>query len=307
MKPLANVNGQITPLEQASISVLDRGFQYGDSVYEVIRTYSGVPFYLDEHCERLENSAKLCHMKISQSRTELIEAIRKTAIESNLENKEDVFIRYIVTRGSGPLDLDPNTSSKTSYVIIVKAIPNWNQSFYTHGLCLYIPKTLRNSPLALSPNIKGGNYLNNILGLSEAKEAGYDDALFLSAEGYLTESSNSNVLFVKDKKVISPKTNDESHTGSLNGITKRIIQKICNDIDLPFSEDPMSLDSLDSISECFITSATREIMPVSKIGSFNKRLNVQLKPLGEITSLLQNEYKNFVSTYVKKNERNRWF
>src|SRR5919106_1402459 len=129
VRRMANVNGDITPLEDARISVLDRGFLYGDSVYEVFRTYSGVPLFCHEHFDRMENSARLVHMKISQPRDE------------------------------------------------------W----------LAVTRVRRNPVEALSPDIKSGNYLNNILGVAEAVELAADDCLMLNPAGVLTEASNSNV------------------------------------------------------------------------------------------------------------------
>jgi branched-chain amino acid aminotransferase len=205
MHAAANVDGVITPAKEAKISIFDRGFLFGDSVYEVTRTYEGVPFFLDEHFERLENSARLARMKISQSREFLTEEIKRTVKASGAASGEDVFIRYTVTRGVGPLDLDPTTSLKTSYVILVKEIPNWNQEFYRTGMILAVPDTVRNSPRALDPNIKSGNYLNNVLCLAEARELGGDDALILSLDGKLTEATNSNVAFVVNGVVRTPK------------------------------------------------------------------------------------------------------
>lgn len=154
MQATANVDGVITPAKEAKISIFDRGFQYGDSVYEVTRTYDGVPFFVEEHFDRLENSARLARMKISQSREFLTEEIKKTIQASGARKGEDVFIRYTVTRGTGPLDLDPATAGKTSYVILVKEIPPWNPEFYKTGMVIAVPETVRNSPRALDPNIK---------------------------------------------------------------------------------------------------------------------------------------------------------
>jgi branched-chain amino acid aminotransferase len=200
MQATANVDGVVTPAKEAKISILDRGFQYGDSVYEVTRTYDGVPFFHDEHFDRLENSARLARMKISQSRQFLNDEILRTVKASGAKKGEDVFIRYTISRGVGPLDLDPATATKTSYVILVKEIPPWNPEFYRTGMTLAVPETVRNSPRALDPNIKCGNYLNNVLAVAEAKELGGDDALMLSIDGKLTEASNSNVVFSSTEK-----------------------------------------------------------------------------------------------------------
>src|SRR5438477_7356213 len=116
---MANVNSQITPLEDARISILDRGFLYGDSVYEVFRSYDGVPLFCHEHFDRMENSARLIHMTISQSREQMLEEMRRTAAAASLPKSQDIYVRWHVTRGSGVLDLVPARDLVSTYVIIV--------------------------------------------------------------------------------------------------------------------------------------------------------------------------------------------
>src|SRR6187402_1589969 len=118
IRRMANVNGEITPLEEAKISILDRGFLYGDSVYEVFRTYDGVPLFCHEHFERMENSARLIAMTISQSRDEMLEQMRQTAAAANVPAGQDIYVRWHVTRGTGALDLVPAADLQNTFVII---------------------------------------------------------------------------------------------------------------------------------------------------------------------------------------------
>src|SRR5215216_5727718 len=120
LRRTANVNGEITPLEKARISVLDRGFLYGDSVYEVFRTYDGVPLFCHEHFYRMDHSARLVHIKIAQSREEMLEQMRRTAATANVPKGTDIYVRWHVTRGSGALDLVPSRDLVSSFVIILK-------------------------------------------------------------------------------------------------------------------------------------------------------------------------------------------
>ena len=122
MNPMINVDGAITLMADATIPVMDRGFLYGDSVYEVFRTYKGIPVFMADHFERLENSAALISMTISQSREELIQEIKRTVRSTGAKSKEDIYVRYQVTRGVGPVDLFPDPELKTRYVIIVSAL-----------------------------------------------------------------------------------------------------------------------------------------------------------------------------------------
>jgi branched-chain amino acid aminotransferase len=258
---MANVNGQITPLEDARISVLDRGFLYGDSVYEVFRTYSGVPMFCHEHFDRMENSARLVHMQISQSRDEMLEEMRRTARAAAVPKGEDIYVRWHVTRGSGAIDLVPPRDLPTSYVIIVKEVPRWNPEFYSRGMRLAVTRVRRNPVEALSPDIKSGNYLNNILGVSEAVELGAEDCLMLNPAGLVTEASNSNAFFVIDDRLVTP----SFESGVLRGITKAAIQRLGAEQGFTVHETRIPASDLERATECFVTSATREVMPVAAL------------------------------------------
>jgi branched-chain amino acid aminotransferase len=307
MRAMANVNGLITPVSEAKISILDRGFQYGDSIYEVTRTYEGVPFFLDEHFDRLENSARLARMKLSQTRKELTEEIKRTIQQCELKKGEDVFIRYTVSRGEGPLDLDPATAPKTSFIILVKEIPPWKAEFYSSGLVLAIPPTMRNSPLALDPNIKSGNYLNNILAVAEARELGGHDALMLSLDGKLTEASNSNVTFVIDGGLQSPLHEPKTNTGNLRGLTRTLVGELAARLKLRYEEKAMFPADIGQAQECFVSSATREVMPVkSVLLPGGKKVDFPVGG-GPITNRLRETYTQYVADYVRERRSQAWF
>src|SRR6476620_2461789 len=255
---MANVNGEITPLEEARISILDRGFLYGDSVYEVFRTYDGVPLFCHEHFDRMENSARLIHMKIAQSREEMLEEMRRTAAAANVPKGTDIYVRWHVTRGTGALDLVPSRDLVSSYVIILKEVPRWKPEFYSRGMRLAVTHVRRNPIEALSPDIKSGNYLNNILGVAEAVELGADDCLMLNPSGLVTEASNSNVFFVLDGKLVSP----DAESGVLRGMTTAAIAKLGAQTSVPLHETKLKAADIEKATECFVTSATREVMPV---------------------------------------------
>ena len=307
MQAVANINGEITPYSEAKIPISDRGFLYGDSIYEVTRTYQGVPFYLEEHFARLENSARLAMMKIFQSREFLVEEIKRTVKASGVQPGQDVFVRFTITRGEGPLDIVPPKELKTSFVIMVKEVPNWNMAFYEKGMVLAIPPTVRNSPLALDPNIKSGNYLNNILAVIEAKNMGADDSLILSLEGKLTEAANSNVNFIINGELCTPKHEPKTSTGNLIGITRTIVGMLAERIGITYNERPMFPADILNASECFVSSATREIMPVCKIIQDNKPAKIYPDGGGEIIRKLQQEYKKYIGEYIAQRQSKAWF
>jgi branched-chain amino acid aminotransferase len=306
MRATANVNGLITPAQDARISVFDRGFQYGDSVYEVTRTYDGVPFFLEEHFDRLENSARLARMKITQTREFLTDEIRRTVEESGARKGEDVFIRYTITRGTGPLDLDPASAPQTSYVILVKEIPPWKQEFYENGMVVAVPETVRNSPRALDPNIKSGNYLNNILGVAEARELGADDALMLSLDGKLTECSNSNVAFVIGGEIRTPKHEPRTNTGNLRGLTRTLVGQLAERAGMKYAELALFPADVESATECFVSSATREVMPVRAVILPGGRRLEFPRGGGAVTRRLREEYARYVREYVEGRRAEAW-
>jgi branched-chain amino acid aminotransferase len=291
---MANVNGQITPLEEARISILDRGFLYGDSVYEVFRTYSGVPLFCHEHFDRMENSARLIHMTISQSRDQMLEEMRRTARAANVPASQDIYVRWHVTRGTGALDLVPARDLTSSYVIILKEVPKWNPEFYAKGMKLAVTCVRRNPAEALSPDIKSGNYLNNILGVAEAIELDADDCLMLNPDGIVTEASNSNVVFVIDDRLVTP----SFKSGVLRGITKAAIAKLgaANGFELVEAELPAS--DLEKATECFVTSATREVMPVVGLRLESGKWREFPAGGGKMTQRVAQAYKEFVNQYV---------
>jgi branched-chain amino acid aminotransferase len=294
---MANVNGQITPLQDARISILDRGFLYGDSVYEVFRTYSGVPMFCHEHFDRMENSARLVHMAISQTRDELLEEMRRTAAAAGVAKGEDIYVRWHVTRGTGALDLVPARDLATSFVIIVKEVPRWNPEFYSHGMRLAVTHTRRNPVEALSPDIKSGNYLNNILGVAEAIELGADDCLMLNPAGVVTEASNSNVFFVIDGRLVTP----SAESGVLRGITKAAIQRLSAAEGLAVNEATIPAGELAGATECFVTSATREVMPVAALRLESGEWREFPAGGGGVTRRVAKAYKEFAARYVKEN------
>jgi branched-chain amino acid aminotransferase len=296
IRRMANVNGQITPLDEARIPVLDRGFLYGDSVYEVFRTYSGVPLFCHEHFDRMENSARLVHMKISQSRAELLEEMRRTAAAAGVPHGEDIYVRWHVTRGAGALDLVPPRDLKTSFVIIVKEVPPWNPKFYSHGMRLAVTRTRRNPVEALSPDIKSGNYLNNILGVAEAIELDADDCLMLNPAGIVTEASNSNVFFVIDGRLLSP----SAESGVLRGITKGAIEKLGAEPGFALHEATIPAADLARASECFVTSATREVMPVAALRLENGAWRDFPPGGGDVTRRVARAYRDYVRRYVSE-------
>ena len=300
----ANIDGNLTPLTQARIPVADRGFLYGDSIYEVFRTYSGVGFLYEAHWQRLGNSARLIHMEMEYRPEEFFREIRRTILSSGAADLgEDVYVRYAVTRGDGPVELFPTPGLQTRFVIIVKAVPEWDPTFYSEGLVMAIPEVRRNSAYTLDPNIKGGNYLNNVLGVIEARELGADDCLFLNERGLVTEASNSNVFFVVDGRVVTP----FQGAGNLIGLTKQTVLRICREVGI--EADEAAIEPADTVgaSECFVTSTTREVMPVRRLRLEDGQEIEFPSGGGPLTQKIAELYKAYIWQYVEEHQSSRLF
>ena len=290
-----NVDGTIGPTTEARVPVLDRGFLYGDSIYEVFRTYGGVPLFYDEHWTRFENSAALIRMRIGLDKADLTAAVRATIEASGApELGLDVYVRYIVTRGEGPVDLFPRPDLPTRYVIIVREVPKWNPLYYSRGVKVAIAGTRRNPSAALDPNIKGGNYLNNVLGVMDARALGADDCVMLDAAGLVTEASNSNVFFVIDGELVTP----AQTAANLRGLTKAALHEACKAHGFPTRERDVAETELPKVSECFLTSATREVMPVASIRLRDGSVVGFDEGGGPVTRRVTGYYKEYVADYV---------
>jgi branched-chain amino acid aminotransferase len=296
---MAAVDGVVSRLDEARIPVTDRGFLYGDSIYEVFRTYRGVPLFFEEHWRRFENSARLIHLDLGSVRSDMTADIRAATAASGAPRLgKDVYVRYIVTRGEGPMDLLPCKDSPIRRVVIVKPVPRWNPEHYSKGATLAIVPTRRNAQDALDPNIKGGNYLNNVLGVIEANLAGADDCLMLNEAGLITEASNSNVFFVIDGVLVTP----SQTAANLRGLTKAAIRDVCEANGIAARETEISPDDAMRATECFQSSATREVMPVAAIQGEDGARREFPAGGGEVTRRVASLYKAAVDDYIAANE-----
>lgn len=253
-----NINGVVQTAADAKISVFDRGFLYGDSVYDVTYSDKGCIIFLEEHLDRLFNSAKLIDLNIDLTRSQIIEETIKTLNFSKLTR---AYIRIIITRGEADMSLDPSVCFKNNLVIIVKPQPPYPQELYLKGLFLHIPKIERMNKKAVNPNAKSGNYLNNVLAMNEAKKFGADDALMLNADGFITEGTSFNIWIVKNGTIATPPL----ESGLLKGITRQKVIQICRDHNLKLELKNLTKEDIYECDEAFITSSTKGLMPVYRI------------------------------------------
>jgi len=254
-----NINGELHDANTALIPVLDRGFLYGDSIYEVIRTYEGRPFALEEHLARFERSAKSMDIPLPD-RAWLVGEIARTLQAGGCAES---YCRIIVTRGNGPISLDPSAATDPLTVIVVQEFTPFPEAMFEQGVRAAIPSVRRNLRSAVDPAIKSGNYLNSILALGEARRAGFDDALMLDVEGRVTEATTSNVFTLRaDGVLCTPRL----ETGILEGVTRGLVLQLAEQQGLPCEECDLYPDDLVGASEVMLTSTLREAMAVVAVG-----------------------------------------
>ena len=293
LKPMINVDGIVSTMSEATIPVVDRGFLYGDSVYETFRTEDGVALFLGDHFNRLENSARLIEMHIDQDRVELTKQIRRTVANTGATRKSRLYVRLQVTRGEGPLDLAPSKDLETRYVVIVKEAPIWKTNLYSVGLNMVVSTIRRNSVTTLDPNIKGGNYLNNIIAVNEAVAKGADDAVMLTQEGHVSEASNSNVWFVIKDELKTPSR------GNLKGLTKMHVHKALGSEGMVSHETDIHVEDVIDATECFVTSATRDVMPCASLTLENGHRIHFPDGGGSVTRMTMELFSTYIKQYVE--------
>lgn len=256
MPTLVNLDGALVPPEEARVSIFDRGFLYGDSIYEVIRTYGGRPFELPRHLDRLEGSAARIALSLPWSRERITAELSRTlAAAGNPESQ----VRLVVTRGSGDLGLDPALAAHPMALLIVTALHGPPASAYRDGVKAQLVGMQRDR--AVDPRAKTGNYLTNLLALKTAREAGAYEALLVDREGRVTEGTQSNLFVFRGGELQTPPI----ETGILEGITRAVVVEVARSLGIPFREVELFPDDVLSADEAMVTGSVRELVPVVRV------------------------------------------
>jgi branched-chain amino acid aminotransferase len=260
----ANTNGRLHAAQEPSISPLNRGFLYGDAVYEVWRTYGGVFFAWDEHWERLQGSARALALSLPLTKERLLEEVRRTVAEFvRRGGTGEVYVRLQVTRGGGPIGLDPALAVSPDYVLLIQTNREFPPDKLRSGLRLSVARELhRNDRHTIDPGWKTGNYLNNLLCLREARARGADEVVMTNLREEITEAAVSNVHFVRGGAVLTPALG----SGLLAGVTRRLlIERVAPAAGVAVREVTLKPADLATMDECFLTSTTKDVTPVAAI------------------------------------------
>lgn len=252
------LDGQFVTKENATVSVFDHGFLYGDGIFEGIRIYNGNIFKCREHLDRLYDSAKSIMLNIPLTYEEMQDALVETLRKNELR---DGYIRLVVSRGAGNLGLDPNRCPKASVIIIAEQLAIYSEEAYRTGLKTVSVSTRRNIPDALNPKIKSLNYLNNILVKIQSNLAGAGEAIMMNAQGYVTEGSGDNIFIIKKGIITTP----PCYLGALDGITRQAIIEICHKQGYTLKEEPFTMHDVYVADEVFLTGTAAEVIAVREV------------------------------------------
>jgi branched-chain amino acid aminotransferase len=263
MSATVNVNGRISDQATAVISVFDHGFLYGEGVYETLRTYNGEPFLFDRHMRRLRRSAGMLSLPIPLADEDILRRFQATMAAAGLTggSGRESYIRLLVTRGAGDLSYDPAVCPEPSVVIIVKRQVDPPPEAYAGGVAVVVASTVRNHPGSVNPLIKSNNLINNALAAQEALKRGVFEAVMRNYRGELAECTTSNLFVVSRGAALTPPLD----SGLLPGITREFLFEIGADRGIPVREAVLRDADLFSADEAFLTSTTRELVPIVRV------------------------------------------
>jgi branched-chain amino acid aminotransferase len=263
MAATVNVNGRVFDQEHAVVSVFDHGFLYGEGVYETLRTYNGQPFLFDRHMRRLRKSADMLALGVPLTNAEIDARFRDTMRTAGLGDSRDreAYLRILVTRGIGELTYDPAATPTPSVIVIVKPNVSPPADVFERGVKVALVPIVRNHPGSVNPLIKSNNLLNNALAMQEAFRHGGYEGVMRNYRGELAECTQSNLFIVKDGAALTPPLD----AGLLPGITREFLFEVGREAGIVVREAVLRDDDLFGADESFLTSTTREVVPIVQV------------------------------------------
>lgn len=277
------IDGKYYSKDEAKISVFDHGLLYGDGIFEGIRIYDGKVFKLKEHIKRLFLSAKALMLELPGTFDDMCRLVEEAV---TVNEKNEGYIRLIITRGTGDLGIDPAKCPAVSVIIIVGDIQLYPEQMYIDGISIITASQRRMSPDNFDPRIKSLNYLNNIMAKIEAKQAGCLEAVMLNRAGYVAECTADNIFIIRDSVLYTPAAVD----GALAGITRGTVLELAAAAGIKCKECSLTGYDLYTADECFMTGSGAEIMAVTKIDG---RV-IGSGKMGDVTERLLKNFREYV-------------
>jgi branched-chain amino acid aminotransferase len=282
------MNGKLIPWDEANVHILTHTLHYGLGVFEGIRCYKchdgrSAIFRLSEHVKRFFDSAKISFMTIPYSEDEISGAIIETLTVNKLE---EGYIRPIALIGDGAMGLHPQKNPIHVAIVVWPWGAYLGEEGLLKGIRVKISSFTRHHVNASMTKAKiCGYYVNSILAKLEATQAGYDEALMLDTEGYISEGSGENIFIVKDKKIKTTPL-----TSILGGITRDAVKKIAAELKYPISEERFSRDEVYTADEAFFTGTAAEITPIREVDD----RTIGIGKAGPITKEVQDAFFDIV-------------
>lgn len=277
------INGKIVNEKHAKVSVFDRGFQYGDGIFDTMRCYAGKIYMLDEHLSRMYASIKALKIASAIGKLEMKEMIYRCLRANKLKS---AYIKVCVTRGEGRFGVGYKDEFRPNIVVVAKEFEGYPAWMHGEGLSAGISKDICVNERSILSKMKTQNFLPYIMSRMLEKGQGYDEAILLNTKGCVAEAATSNIFLVKRSKLTTPSLD----SGILPGITRAAVIKIAKRLKISVVEKAVSQKELLAADEVFLTNSLAEVLPVVKI---NGRRIGSGRP-GELTRLLHICYQKEV-------------
>ncbi|WP_426430798.1 aminotransferase class IV [Winogradskyella sp. HB-48] len=289
-KVLIYINDQLFPRNEAKISVFDSGYLVGDGVWEALRLHNGVLVFLEDHLNRLWQSAKTVGMALPFTKDELTEKVWNTLNANTM--KDGVHVRIMVTRGIKKTpSQDPRLTIFGPNVVIIPEYKKASNESKEKGITLFTSTIRRGSPDYLDPRLNCHSKLHEVQALIQAIEAGADEALMLDVNGFVATCNATNFFMVKNGEVCT-----STSKYCMNGITRAKVIEVCNSNGIPCVEKDFSLFDVYGADEAFVTGTFGGLTPVTKIDG----RQIGEGKFGEMTRKLSGLYENLIESEVAK-------
>jgi len=278
-EPTVYINGLFTPLKNAKISILDRGFCYGDGLFETLRASNGQIFYIEQHIDRLFDSLQQVLIELPMTRLELTKAVKETLARNKYKN---AIIRLMVTRGDTESNIQIDSKIHPTLVINIRPFIPLPKVAYKKGIRVMLFQERANLVNGLSLRLKSCNYLSNILIKEFSNKKNYTEGVVVDPDFGVTEGATSNIFIVEQGQIKTPPLSPYV----LAGITRQVVLEIARDHKIPFTEEKITADELIYADEVFITNSCIEIVPVTQVNSNF----IGLKKPGILTRFIHEEF-----------------
>ena len=288
VEPTVYINGLFTPLSNAKISILDRGFCYGDGLFETLRASNGQIFYIEKHIDRLFESMQQVLIELPMTRLELTKVVQETLARNKYKN---AIIRLLVTRGDTQSNIQIDSKNHPTLVINIRPYTPLPKAAYKKGIRIMLFQERANLINGLKRRLKSCNYLSNVLIKELSNRKNYMEGVVVDPDFGVTEGTTSNIFIVEQGQLKTPPLSPYV----LAGITRQVVLEIAQDHSIPFVEKQITADELICADEVFITNSCIEILPVTQVDS---NLIGHKKP-GILTRFIHDEFLKSIET--KKN------